>query len=54
MENKLETTGLLKGIYWGYIRIMEKEMEITIRLKGIYWDYIGIIDNRIETINPKP
>ena len=33
----------VKGIYWGYIGIMEKKMETTIiylgniKVKGIYW-----------------
>ena len=30
MEKKMETLGIIWGIYWGYIGIMEKKMETTI------------------------
>ena len=53
---------MYKGIYWGYIGIMEKKMETTgiigvilglyivyIVYKGIYWGYIGITEENMET-----
>ena len=30
MENKMETTIVLEGMYWGYIGIMEKKMETAV------------------------
>ena len=30
----METTKLQKGVYWGYIWIMEKKMESTITLRS--------------------
>ena len=35
----METQGPFKGIYRGYIGIMEKKMETTI----VYWGYMGVI-----------
>ena len=45
-----------KGLYWGYIGIMEKKMETTgiiginvgVKL-GLCWDYIGITEKKMET-----
>ena len=38
-------TILYRGLYWGYIGIMEKKMETTI----VYWGYIGIMEKKMET-----
>ena len=38
MENEMET-GIVLGLYWGYIGIMEKKMETTI----VYWGYTRVI-----------
>ena len=35
----------VKGLYWGYIGIMEKNMETTI----VYWGFIGIMEKQMET-----
>ena len=35
-----------KGIYWGYIGIMEKKMETN----KVYWGYVGIMETKMETI----
>ena len=42
MENEMET-GIILGLYWGYVGIMEKKMETTIMgYIGLYRDYYGI------------
>ena len=50
MENKLETIILLdRGLYRGYIGIMDNAMEATIFYRGVYRGYIGIMENNMET-----
>ena len=51
MEKKMETTimgytGILFGLYWGYIGIMENKMETTVvYISG----YIWIMEKKMET-----
>ena len=47
-------TGVILGLYWDYIGIMEKKMETTIMgyigvILGLYWVYIGIMEKTMET-----
>ena len=64
MENAMETAGVYMCIYfhigvilglrWGHIGIMEKKMETTQDRvqKGVilgYWSHIGIMEKRMET-----
>ena len=37
--------GVILGLYWGYIEIMEKKIETTI----VYGGYIGTMENEMET-----
>ena len=36
--------GVILGLYWGYIEIMEKKMDTTI----VYGGYFGIMENKLE------
>ena len=44
MENEMET-GIILGLYSGYMGIMENKMETTI----VYWGNIGIMEKKMET-----
>ena len=43
MENEMET-GIILGLYWGNIGIMENQMETTI----VYWGFIGRMEKNME------
>ena len=40
--------GVILGLYWGFIGIMENKME-TIRIRGYIRGSIGIMENKMET-----
>ena len=37
--------GIILGVYWVYIGIMEKKMDTTI----VYWVYVGKMEKNMET-----
>ena len=46
--------GLYRGLYWGYIGIMEKKMQMRLRVKGLGFGVKGLGFRDLSSRPPTP